>query len=208
VLTNVTYLPDDQVAWLANVMSTANGRGTILLSHHQLYSGAGSVGQSAVNGQTVNWGINPQLFPQVEPYFSDISVWLWGHEHNTVIFNPQNGVPLGRCIGSGAIPMLVAEDPYTPAPGLSGVGGIPVPTMNLGYELGNNGTDYYHGFAMLALSSTEATVTYYQLPIDAGTGDSPTATVLFTESFGVPTANAAKTTAAAEGVLAGSPATA
>jgi len=164
VESNTTLLTDDQAAWLKHVMETSGDRRTILLTHHQLYSGVGPVGESTVGGQPVRWGINPLLYEQVSPYFGQIPLWLWGHEHNTVIFEPQEGVPLGRCVGSGAIPIDVDANPYRQDPTLQGVNGIPVPRMDTRHELGNNGTDYNHGFATLALGPDEAVVTYYQVP--------------------------------------------
>jgi hypothetical protein len=116
VVSNITLLTPDQVEWLDTVMLTAGGRGTILLTHHQLYSGAGPVGER----KPIKYGINPHLYSQLKPYFGQIAVWLWGHEHNTVIFNPERGLPLGRCIGSGSIPMLVVQNPYEQDPNLVG----------------------------------------------------------------------------------------
>ena len=62
---------------------------------------------------------------------------------------------------------MVVQDPYTTDTTLQGVAGIPVPTMDLTYTLGNNGTEYNHGFAMLSLCGASATVTYYQVPFEA-----------------------------------------
>ena len=121
-----------------------------------------------VGSNTINWGINPALFSQLQTILDRVSVWIWGHEHNTAVFNPHAGLPAGRCIGSGAIPMLVVQDPYTTDPLLQPVAGLKVPTMDLTYKLGDNGTDFNHGFAMLALSGATATVTYYEVPVDGG----------------------------------------
>jgi hypothetical protein len=168
VVSNITSLTDDQIVWLNDLMANAGTRNTVFLSHHQLYSGAGDVGQSTVGSNTINWGINPTLFSQLQPILDRVSAWIWGHEHNTAVFNPHTGLPAGRCIGSGAIPMLVVQDPYTTDTTLQGVAGIPVPTMDLTYKLGDNGTDFNHGFAMLSLTGATATVTYYEVPVDGG----------------------------------------
>ncbi|HEX5725682.1 MAG TPA: metallophosphoesterase [Longimicrobiaceae bacterium] len=168
---NITFLTKDQVEWLREAMGTCGSRRTVLLTHHQLYSAAGDVGQTKEpDGETVYWGVNPYLHKQLKPYFGQVDLWLWGHEHNTVVFySPVDAqgkldMPAGRCIGSGAIPMLMAEDPYTPATGLVGPDGIAVPQMNMTYQLGNDGTDYNHSFAILSLGSSGATVDYYQVP--------------------------------------------
>jgi predicted phosphodiesterase len=171
VVSNITQLTDDQVVWLNDLMAGCGSRSTLFLSHHQLYSGAGPVGQSAVGSNTVNWGINPSLFGQLQAILDRVAVWIWGHEHNTVVFNPHVGLPAGRCIGSGAIPMLVEQDPYTTdttLQGIDGVSPIAVPTMDLTYKLGDNGTDFNHGFAMLSLSGATATVSYYEVPVGGG----------------------------------------
>jgi hypothetical protein len=182
VSTNLTSLTADQEAWLKGVMASAGGRGTILLTHHQLFSAAGSVGTA--NG--VLYGISPNLYQQLSPYFDQIAVWLWGHEHNTVIFKPETGLPLGRCIGSASIPMLVVQDPYEPAPGLQGVAGLDVPCMEP-IQLSNNGTDYAHGFAVLSLAPEQATVNYYQVPLPTAEQITPpTASWLYGESFTAP----------------------
>lgn len=188
VQSNITQLTDDQTAWLQALMTDpSNTRGTILLTHHQLYSGASPVGES---GGT-KWGINPQLYRQLSPYFDRIALWLWGHEHNTVIFQPQAGLPPGRCVGSGAVPMLLSQDPYATDTSLAGVEDasgtlIPVPTMNTGVKLGTDsefGLEYNHGYATIQLNTKgagTATVSYWQV-------DSPTsASTLYTEQLPLP----------------------
>ena len=109
-------------------------------------------------------GINPLLYSQLEHLLDRVAVWLWGHEHNTVVFNPHARLPAGRCIGSGAVPVLVSSKPYKADRTLKGVGDIPVPTMDPNYRLSHDRVTYSHGFAMLQLSSASATVTYYQVP--------------------------------------------
>ncbi|MFL5538287.1 MAG: metallophosphoesterase family protein, partial [Longimicrobiaceae bacterium] len=105
VISNITSLTDDQIVWLNDLMANADGRSTLFLSHHQLYSGVGPVGQSQVGGKTINWGINPALYGQLQTVLGRVAAWIWGHEHNTVAFDAVAGLPPGRCVGSGAIPM-------------------------------------------------------------------------------------------------------
>lgn len=201
VLTNITSLPDDQAAWAVNLVQGRGSRGTILLSHHQLYSGAGDVGASKAGSETTRWGINPSLYRQLQPVLGAVSVWIWGHEHNTVIFEPTPGLPPGRCIGSGAVPMLLDEHPYVQDATLSGVNDLPVPKMDPSVQLGNNGEEYNHGFAVLTLSGARATVTYYQVPLPTPADPAPQAQKLFTETFApAPAPRAAA--AGGEGALA------
>jgi hypothetical protein len=164
VLSNLTYLNPPEVPWHQDKLVNAGGRQTILLSHHQLFSAFGSVGQD-VEGRPLAFNPNLQsaftrggqsLLPQV-------AWWFWGHEHNLEIYQPYAGLARGRCIGAGAIPMLVADDPYQPATGhLLPPGETALPQLIPNTMLANDGTVYDHCYAILALAGKAATVTYYQ----------------------------------------------
>src|SRR5579863_7041622 len=95
--TALTKLVDQEVPWhldkinnnCANVDKAANpngARGTVLLSHHQLYSFTG-VGKG---GDGAPLAVNPNLVNALAPVFHLIDVWLWGHEHNLCIFEPYS----------------------------------------------------------------------------------------------------------------------
>ena len=52
--------------------------------------------------------MNDKLNQQIGSLLPQVAIWLWGHEHDLVIYKKQMGV-LARCIGHGAFPV-----PLTP----------------------------------------------------------------------------------------------
>jgi len=148
---NVTFLEPTEVEWLNHKMSTAGGRKTVLLSHHQLYTAfeKEKIGDSFTNekllGQTT--GILPQ-----------VAAWFWGHEHNLVIFDKFQGV-LGRCIGHGAFP--VGRDEMGPA-------SPDIKIKDVKLELDKNGGLFQHGYCMIQLKGGSAAVTYFQFDAETG----------------------------------------
>ena len=172
---SLTRLVDQEIPWHidkirnsgANVNKAANpsgARGTVLLSHHQLYSFTG-VGKDE-NGALL--AVNRNLVSSFSTVFDLIDMWLWGHEHNLCIFEPYfNGpgqpLPRGRCVGASAVPMYLAQKPVVP-PNLvvpAGVNGPP--RIVKGTELGDNGTVFNYSYAMMRLEGPKLTVDYYQL---------------------------------------------
>ena len=137
-----TFLQDTEVAWLKDKVQNAGGRKTILLSHHQLFSAWDDFNHSRVN---------THLLSQVVDILPKIDLWIWGHEHNQIIYEPWRGLR-GRCVGHGAFPIgateLGAPDPILPI--------VPDTT------LGDNGTFMNHGYATIDFKDAVATVAYYQ----------------------------------------------
>jgi hypothetical protein len=184
--TALTKLVDQEVPWHwdkikndgANVDTSVNpsgGRGTVLLSHHQLYSFTG-VGKSADGRQMA---VNPYLVNQLGGVFNLVDLWLWGHEHNLCIFEPySNGphqpLPRGRCIGASAVPMYLSQRPV-PDPNLLLPAGVDSPPRVVsGTELGHNGTVFNYCYAMMTLSGPKLKVDYYQVnSTDAKPGNPP-----------------------------------
>jgi predicted phosphodiesterase len=138
-----TYLEDSEVAWITDKIQNRGTRRTVLLSHHQLFAA-----NEAICGKSVNDQLNQQL----SSLLPSVDMWLWGHEHNLVIYQKYLGV-LARCIGHGAFPIGLSEIPATPA--FPDVPVVPV-------RLGDNGTFYNHGYAIMDLTATSATLSYYQ----------------------------------------------
>ncbi|WP_167577895.1 metallophosphoesterase [Ammoniphilus sp. YIM 78166] len=158
---NVTYLDPSEEIWHLDKLSTAGKRKTILLSHHQLFSSLG-VGKDEL-GQPI--GFNPNLKSAFHQVLDQVSLWLWGHEHNLIVFNPYLNLKKGRCIGSGAIPMMLEQRPYKPTPNLNLQGLKQPPTMNLKKAKLSVNRDgfYFHAYAMLSLKGSEAIIRYYQV---------------------------------------------
>ena len=98
-------LHGDQPAWIRRQLDAADGRRTMLLSHHQLWSAYENAGE--------------KLRPDVEGMLvaGQIDAWLWAHEHRCLTYEPRENLPFSGCIGHGGIPeYLIARegDPYPP----------------------------------------------------------------------------------------------
>jgi hypothetical protein len=141
--TTPTYLEDTELAWVADKIQNRGNRRTVLLSHHQLF---------AANEPICGQSVNPRLNEQLSPLLPNVALWLWGHEHNLVVYQKYLGV-LARCIGHGAFPIGVGEIPETPI--YPEVPIVPVP-------LGNDGTFLNHGYVIMDLAGSSATLSYYQ----------------------------------------------
>ncbi len=184
--TALTKLVDQEVPWHldkvnnngANVDKQVNpggARGTVLLSHHQLYSFTG-VGKGG-NGAPL--AVNPNLVNALAPVFHWVDLWLWGHEHNLCIFEPYSigpGQPLpkGRCVGASAVPMYLAQKPVAPANLVVPTGVDGPPRVVAGTGLGDNGTVFNYCYAMIRLAGPKLTIDYYQVDsTDARPGNPP-----------------------------------
>lgn len=153
-----TYLEDTEVEWLNDKVATANGRRTVLISHHQLFTAFENIGGQAVN---------TRLLGQVGSVLPQTTVWFWGHEHNQVIYKPWQGV-LGRCVGHGAYPVGITEVAATPE-----FPEVPLEPVTL-----SKGPSFYaHGYALLELDGPSMRVSYYQ-------DSDPENVPMFTETLG------------------------
>lgn len=92
--------------WLQKVVDPINRlKPTILMSHHQWFSGFGD-------------GDYPKPAQQLAHFFKDQQiVWLWGHEHRLAIFYPYTSKDHGlscyaRCVGHGGMPVEIASAAY------------------------------------------------------------------------------------------------
>ncbi|HUI57706.1 MAG TPA: metallophosphoesterase [Bryobacteraceae bacterium] len=138
-----TFLHDTELTWLADKIQNRGNRRTVLLSHHQLFAAFEDICGKAVNDR---------LNQQVSPLLPNVDLWLWGHEHNLVIYEKYMGI-LARCIGHGAFPIGLAEIPKTPK-----FPEVPVKPI----RLGDDGTFYNHGYVIMDLAGNSATLSYYQ----------------------------------------------
>jgi len=156
--TNVTSLQPAEAAWHLDKLANAGGRKTVLLSHHQLFTFAETCG--ALNGKFLS--VNPNLQATFGPAIANgqVAYWFWGHEHNFIAYQPFLGLNLSACLGAGALPVFVGDEPYAPEPKLAGQ---TLPTYFPQLVLQNDGTIYNHCFGIITLRGAAGTVDYYQV---------------------------------------------
>ena len=89
--------------WLKNVVNPLqHPKPTVLLSHHQWFSGFHN-------------GDYPKPAEQIAPFFKNQEVvWLWGHEHRLALYykyrDPDTHLTAyGRCVGHGGMPMEMPD---------------------------------------------------------------------------------------------------
>lgn len=175
----LSVIPDieaKEVLWHQHKMDTSAGRKTVMLSHYQLFTASGNIGRTKDNRPLA---LNPVLYDAFSSYLSNIDLWLWGHEHNLIAFEPYVGLRRGRCIGSGAIPVALLWQPYKQLPNLV----LPehfdsAPQINLDCQLDHDGDHYHHAFCVLSLDDAYGEMNYYQVP-----GVEGDAEIIFTESL-------------------------
>ncbi|MGH9452528.1 MAG: metallophosphoesterase [Terriglobia bacterium] len=145
-----TYLQDTELTWLADKVNNAGARRTILLSHHQLFTAFDSIDGNE---------INLRLYPQVAPILPKVALWIWGHEHNFVVYDQYKNLARSCCLGHGAFPVGADELPnqakYPDVPLLKTADGSNI-------RLGITNGLYNHGYAIIKLDAAAGTVYYYQ----------------------------------------------
>lgn len=137
-----TFLQDSEIKWLEHKVANAQGRKTVLLSHHQLFSA-----YEGFEGGPVN----KHLADNVKNLLPATTIWFWGHEHNQVLFDKYQGVA-GRCIGHGAVPVGSDENKQV------SFKDVPVKKVTLG----TTGLFYNTGYVIMDLNGPEALISYYQ----------------------------------------------
>ncbi len=183
-------LQSNELLWHLHKLDTFKG-GTILLSHHQLYSA-----NAEINGRDSGFkkmrNLNFFLLDSFKSFFkSNIAGWLWGHEHNMVLYaDKQFGLEKGRLIGASAYEEETSANPYA------------IKYDNIKYldpskyQIKRNGDFYNHSYAVIDLSKrknpTDAVeVSYYEFPSWGATAPlNPTGTLVdnYTEKFSKPSA--------------------
>jgi hypothetical protein len=145
-----TYLQDTEVTWLTDKVNNAGGRGTVLLSHHQLFTAYDTIDNNEVN---------LRLFPQVAPLLPKVALWIWGHEHDFVPYGAYKGLARSCCLGHGAFPVGMDETPHEPKyPDVPLIKDSDGNNMRLGTTAGL----YNHGYAIIELDGPAGKVSYYQ----------------------------------------------
>ena len=167
VAEDLTHLHPEEANWHQAQLSAAGDRKVILLSHHQLFSAFLNIGhkptQKGGDGLYPP-AVNPSLLEVFEPYFGQVALWLWGHEHLLEIYAPFEGLQRGRCVGSSAVPEFVDARPYTvkyDVPLLERDGKPILP--------GTSGAVYNHGYVILELRTDGTGTATVVLDPDAGT---------------------------------------
>jgi hypothetical protein len=140
-----TCLEDAEVEWLRDKIENAGGRRTILLSHHQLFSA-----NESFDGKS----FNERLYGQLESLLPKVDLWLWGHEHDLVVFGDYKRLKRGRCIGGSAFPVGKYEMPA--------VSKNPDVPFNKQVVLSKGSVFYQHCYAMIRLAGPGARVDYYE----------------------------------------------
>jgi 3',5'-cyclic AMP phosphodiesterase CpdA len=145
-----TYLQDTEVTWLTDKVNNAGSRGTILLSHHQLFTAYDNIDNNE---------INLRLYPQVAPILPKVALWIWGHEHDFVPYDAYKGLAHSCCLGHGAFPVGVDETPAQPK-----YPDVPVTKDADGnnIRLESTGGLLNHGYAIIEIDGPEGKVSYYQ----------------------------------------------
>jgi len=166
VSTNMTSLHESEIGWLMDKFQTADGRKTVLLSHHQLFSPFSSVGDFDHHKK---YAYNPNLYSVFRGVLPSVEWWFWGHEHTLAVYDSYMGLNRGRCVGCSAIPVFRNQQSYTTDASLETYAPGDFPTWNLHAQLGNNGTDYNHAFALLELNGKKASATYWEIPMGGAT---------------------------------------
>lgn len=138
-----TSLDPTEVTWLQDKIDNAGNRRTILLSHHQLFS---------ANDQFDGSSVNNNLYQQMAPMLPKVDLWLWGHEHDLVIFEPFKGLERGRCVGGSAFPVGKDEMPLLQK--------NPDVRFNKEVLLSKGPAFYQHCYAMIGLNGRNATISY------------------------------------------------
>jgi hypothetical protein len=152
----LTFIEPDEEDWLVERIREFSGK-TVLLSHHQLFSGFSQIGPASSDGSLT--AFNPRLAATLNRFVAAapgrIAAWFWGHEHNLCVYEPYLGLTVGRCIGHGAVPVLTTEAPYTV------VDRIVNPPKLMNVRLDTDDHVYMHGFTIVRLGLDGSAVAEY-----------------------------------------------
>lgn len=170
--------PYSELDWHQDKLKNAGPRRTILLSHHQPFTRNSPIGK--------NNAVNRCLSGQFSEFYPAIALWLWGHEHNQVIYAPFQGLAKGRCIGASAIPVAGTDPMYRVDPAFLGPDGKPnqpvADLLNQSDELKlsvDPATGLFNlGYGIVTLNDKNGTADYYQF-----NGTTKTSTLMLSEAL-------------------------
>ena len=145
-----TRLEQSEADWLLDKVDNSDGRRTMLFSHHQLFSS-----YEKFDGKNYN----EPLYTQLARVLPQIDLWLWGHEHDLIIFDEYKTLKRGRCVGGSAFPVGKYEMPDVPPNAEV--------SFNKQIALTKGSAFYQHCYAVIKFDGPKATVSYYE---DTGGG--------------------------------------
>jgi hypothetical protein len=142
----LVQIDPQEEAWLAERIAKFSGK-TILLSHHQFFSAFAQIGPAKPDGSLTAY--NPNLDATYNRFVAAaklgggaIAAWFWGHEHTLTVYKQYRNLEKGRCIGHGAVPVLV-QDQDSPLKKILDLPGV------INVPLGVVGQIHAHGFVIL-----------------------------------------------------------
>lgn len=139
-----------EAVWLNSRIQAAEGRRNVLLSHHQPISAFDDIGSTT----------NEPLLAQVAPGLQQVDAWFWGHEHESLIYEPFRGIQNGRCVGCGGMADYI--HPYT----IQAIPKIPLKERASGHPIGSDA--FLQPYAIMDLNGADASVHYYNYDKDTG----------------------------------------
>jgi hypothetical protein len=160
-----TFLEPEEVKWQQAQLNDSGSRKVVIVSHHPPFSAFSSIGREGSGDVFVNKRLL-STFDGSAPdgdrtnHLKNVVLWLFGHEHSSIIYKPSHGVERGRCIGSSAIPAQADDNPYKVATKT-----IP---WHQDIQLALKDDLYSHGYAVMDIDGTRGTISYYQYPAPAG----------------------------------------
>jgi predicted phosphodiesterase len=168
-----------ELDWHKDKLVNSEGRKTILLTHHQLFTRNVTIDHDvslayAAAHKTVASGklaVNQYLMEEFRQFLPQISLWIWGHEHNQAIYKPFQGLDRGRCVGASAIPVPIDQNLYSVSSELDGQA-VPElidgdPTVRR-LQPDSEGLLHQLGYAIVELDQQAGQATYYQFDPPCG----------------------------------------
>lgn len=153
------YLHGSQAEHVARCAADP-ARRLLVLSHHQLFT-------VYDDDQDVGTPIAEKLDPLMGGH--RIDVWLWGHEHDCLAYEPNGYVRAARAIGHAAVPVVLPDEPgryidrdrglFLPSDQKAGA-----PRLEWVYRAADEGPDgtrwQRHGFAVVDLDRDSVRIRY------------------------------------------------
>jgi predicted phosphodiesterase len=165
VKTGMTFLEPDELVWHIDKIDRQHAAGgkTILISHHQLFSAFGTIGNEVYRpAEDAAYNTNLLNAFRTSMAAGKVAAWFWGHEHNLEIYEPYGLMNKGRCIGHGALPVWADDEPYRARTDLEDTPALVKDAAGNEVKLTMNPDGVYDtGFVVVKLAGPKAEVSYY-----------------------------------------------